>query len=88
MRLKYSPCFSTINTRFRYIDENTIEIYSEPYAFSPACVSWLTIAQDTNGAILSASKDSGGELHLTVRRFYTGDCSEWDDDKEHDFAST
>ena len=87
MKLKYSPCFSTIDTQFRYINENEIEIDGKTYSFDPACVSWPTIAQDTDGAILSATRDSNGELHLTVRRFYTGDCSGWGDGKEHDLIN-
>ncbi len=85
MKLKYSPCQSSAlpETQIKYVDENTLNIDGEDYSFDPQLVSWPTIAQDTNGIILSAYRDT--ELHLTVRRFYQSNCSEWDTGVEGDF---
>jgi hypothetical protein len=85
MKIKYSPCQSSTlpETQIKYVDENTINIDGEDYSFDPTHVSWPTIAQDTDGVILSAVRDR--ELHLTVRRFYQSNCSAWDTGKEGDF---
>ena len=85
MKLRYSPCQSSTlpETQIKYVDENTINIDGEDYAFDPLCVSWPKIAKDTNGAIISATRDT--ELHLQVRRFYTSDWQSWYSETEVDF---
>jgi hypothetical protein len=87
MRARYSPCQSSTlpETRIRYVDENTITINGNLREFDPLCVSWPKISEDTNGEIISAYRDGGGELHLTVRKFYRSNCSAWDTGKEQDF---
>lgn len=86
MKIRWSPCQSSTlgETIVKYVDENTINIDGEDYSFDPSHVSWPTIAQDTNGVILSAYRDT--ELHLTVRRFYQSNCSAWDTGKEAPFG--
>jgi hypothetical protein len=85
MKLKYSPCQSSTlsETQIKYVDENTVNVDGEDYSFDPQNVSWPTIAQDTNGVILSAYRDT--ELHLTVRRFYVSGHEAWDTGVEGDF---
>ena len=85
MRIKYSPVKSdTEDTNIRYVDENTILIDGEEYQFDVNSVIWPTIRNDTNGKILDAFVDDNGELCITVRRFYTGSCSDWDTGDYHD----
>ena len=84
IHIKYSPCQRDgYETQIKYVDENTINIDGEDYSFAPQNVSWPTIAQDTNGVILSAYRDT--ELHLTVRRFYVSGHEAWDTGVEEDF---
>lgn len=88
MKILYSPCQSFgPETQILYTDENSISIDGEVYAFDPTHVAWPTISGDTSGIILAASRDSGGEIHLTVRRFYQSDCGAWDRG-EVDFAAS
>lgn len=92
MKIKYSPCLYNIyskskafpNTEIRIIDKNTIVIDEEMYEFDKDSVEWQNITNQTNGVILEASRDDVGELWLTIRRFYTGDCSEWDNGEYHE----
>jgi hypothetical protein len=82
MRLKYSPCKHDRDTLITVMDDNALNIDGEVYEFDPLDVAWPTIAQDTDGVILEAHRDSR-ELYVTVRRFYSGNCSAWDDVKYH-----
>lgn len=85
MKLKYSPVHTdNQNTVIEYVDENTILIDGEEYQFDSNSVIWPTIFDDTNGKILNAFVDDNGELCITVRRFYTGSCSDWDTGDYHD----
>jgi len=86
MMIKYSPVKSdTEDTSIKYVDENTIIIDGEEYQFDSNSVIWPTIYDDTNGKILDAYVNDNGELYITVRRFYTGSCSDWDTGDYHDF---
>lgn len=89
MKIKYSPCKWNPNaeanlplgtlpdTEIKRIDENTITIDGEPQEFPPEAVAFPGIAEASQGRILEAHRE-GGELFLTVRRFYMGSCSAWD----------
>ena len=86
MRIKYSPVKSdTEDTNIQFIDEKTILIDGEEYQFDSDSVIWPTIYNDTNGKILDAFVDDNGELCITVRRFYTCSCQDWDTGDYHDF---
>ena len=88
MKLRYSPvkynehspaCVGhKPDTEIIYVDENSISIDNEVYGFDPGMVAWPKVAQDTDGVILSASRDTSGELSLCVRRFYSSSCGTWD----------
>ncbi len=77
MRIKYSPCKHDHDTSIRVIDGNTLQIDGKPYEFPSDAVTFPDIAIQTGGAILEAHRE-GGELYLTVLRFYSGSCTEWD----------
>ena len=49
MKIKQCPCYHNYDSKIKYVDENTINIDGEDYTFDPVCVSWPTIAKDTNG---------------------------------------
>ena len=63
-------------------DDNTISIEGKHYEFDTESVDFPQLAEQVDYAILEAHRISG-ELHLTVRRFYTGDCTEWDTGDYH-----
>lgn len=91
MKVKYSPIKwnehaslkSWPDTEIKYINENTISIDAEVYEFDSESVVWPDIFNATGGAIMSASRDAGGELCIEVKRFYTGDCTSWDTGDYH-----
>ena len=83
MKLKYSPCKHDRDTLITPLDDNALNIDGEVYEFDPADVAWPTISQDTEGVILEAHRE-GGELYVTVRRFYSSSCGQWDDGQYHE----
>ena len=83
MRLRYSPCKHDRDTLIAVMDDNALNIDGEVYEFDPSDVAFEECAVQTGGVILEAHRE-GGELYVTVRRFYSGSCSEWDDCKYHE----
>ena len=93
MYLKYSPmkynehspaCSgSKSDTEIAVQDENTLIVDGEVYEFDPLDVAWPTISADTDGVILEAHREAG-ILHVTVRRFYSSSCGQWDDGQYHE----
>ena len=83
----YSPACMNINpnTEIKYVNENTINVDGLDYEFDSNSIQFPNINVDTQGVIISAIRDT--ELHLTVRRFYSNDCSTWDTGMESDFVS-
>ena len=86
MRIKYSPCKSDRDTVIEVIDENTIAIDGEEHTFEADSVSWPDIFAETNGAIIEAHREDG-ELCLTVLRFYSESCAEWDSGDYHEVTA-
>jgi len=86
MKIKYSPVKwneharieAEPNTQINYIDENTIKIDEELYEFDNESITFPEIHSQTNGVILEANRNEFNELFITIRRFYTADCTEWD----------
>jgi hypothetical protein len=86
MKLRYSPvkynahspaCAGHLSdTVITVMDDNALNIDGEVYEFDPLDVAWPTISADTDGVILEAHRE-GGELYVTVRRFYTSDWQSW-----------
>jgi hypothetical protein len=93
MNLKYSPvkyneqspaCIGhKPDTEITVKDDNTLLIDGEFYEFDPSDVAWPTISEDTGGIIIEAHREDG-MLFVTVRRFYTLSCAEWDDGQYHE----
>ena len=93
MRIKYSPvkynehspaCVGhKPDTEIVVQDENTLLVDGEVYEFDPLDVAWPTISADTDGVILEAHREAG-ILHVTVRRFYSSSCGQWDDGQYHE----
>jgi hypothetical protein len=95
MKLKYSPCkwnpyaasqyadYTKSDTVITVMDDNALNIDGDTFEFDPMDVEWPTISTDTNGVILEAHRVDG-ELYVTVRRFYTGSCSDWDTRDYHE----
>jgi len=85
MKIKYSPTkfneYANIqansNTKINYVDKNTVNIDGEDYEFDIESVQFPDIHEQTDGVILEAHR-TDNELFITVRRFYTEDCTEWD----------
>ena len=71
------------DTEIKVISDNIIQIDGEEYEFSPLDVQWPDIRTQTNGVIHEAHREDG-ELFVTVRRFYTQSCSNWDTGAYHD----
>jgi hypothetical protein len=92
MKIKYSPVrwneHSQIrakeNTEIFKKDENTILIDGEEFSFDIDSVQFSDIADNTNERILDAYRKDG-ELYLTIRRFYTESCVEWDTGEYNDY---
>ena len=86
MKLKYSPvkynehspaCVGRLSDTISIVmDDNSLNIDFELYEFDSSDVAWPTISADTDGVILEAHRE-GGELYVTVRRFYTIDWQSW-----------
>ena len=93
MKLRYSPvkynayspaCAGHLpDTVITVMDDNALNIDGEVYEFDPADVAWPTISADTDGVILEAHREAG-ILHVTVRRFYSSSCGQWDDGQYHE----
>ena len=64
-------------------DENTLLVDGEVYEFDPLDVAWPTIAEDSGAVILEAHREAG-ILFVTVRRFYSSSCAQWDDGQYHE----
>jgi hypothetical protein len=83
MKLKYSPCSSSRDTRIEVVSASLLSIEGEPYEFAAAAVAWPGIAEQTGGAIIEAHREDG-ELCLTVLRRYSGPRPQWDDGEYHE----
>lgn len=87
MKIKYSPCkwneYAKIDARpdtdIEVVDANSIKIDGELYEFDTESIQFPDIYTQTDGKILNAYRDESNILYITVRRFYTYDCTEWDD---------
>ena len=85
MKIKYSPIKwnehaeikAPADTIIKFKDENTIKIDGELYEFDIESVQFPDIHKQTDGVILEAHR-TDNELFITVRRFYTDDCTSWD----------
>lgn len=98
MKIKYSPCLWNPNAAHNFPegmlpdttvvvkDENTLIIDGEEYEFPADGVIGDGISEATSGVILEVHRESG-ELYVTVRRFYTGSCSEWDTGLYHEVTA-
>lgn len=92
MKIKYSPIkwneYANIeaqpDTMIEFIDQNTITVDGQLYEFDNDSIVWPDIYEQTNGVITEARRDETGELYLTVRRFYTHQCIEWDTGDYHE----
>lgn len=82
MRIKYSPCKSDKDTDINIIDDNTISIDGELYEFDKESIEFPMLAELTDYIILEAHRKSE-ELFLTIKRFYSGNCTEWDTGDYH-----
>lgn len=86
MKIKYSPVKfneyadskSPADTVIKYKDENTIRIDGELYEFDSESIQFPDVFTETDGIILEAHRDELNEFYVTVRRFYSNDCSAWD----------
>lgn len=84
VNIKYSPCKSeTKNTAIVIRSATDIEVDGVIYTFDFDGIKWPDVAVETDYAIIEAHR-AAGELFLTVRRFYTGSCSDWDSGAFHD----
>ena len=83
MKIKYSPCKHDRNMAIEILLENTLLIDEELYEFDIESVQFTDIASQTDGVIIEAYRDEINELYVIVRRFYTGDCTEWDSGDYH-----
>lgn len=83
MKLKYSPCSSSRDTRIEVVSPSAITIDGEPYEFAAADVAWPDIAEKTKGVILEAHRDEFNELYLIVLRRYMGSRPQWDNGYYH-----
>ena len=84
MKIKYSPINSDVNSKIVFIDDNVLSIDNELYEFDADSVIYPDLCEITNGVILDAYRDETGELYVTVRRFYTNSCEEWDTGEYHE----
>ena len=84
MKIKYSPIKSDVNSKIVFIDDNVLSIDNELYEFDADSVIYPDLCEITNGVILDAYRDETGELYVTVRRFYTNSCEEWDTGEYHE----
>jgi len=74
MNIKWSPQSAGKANSITVIDDNTLEIDGEQYAFPTDIVQF-----DASGPVLEAHRDSGGELYVTVLRQYVGgNWPSWD----------
>ena len=82
MHIKYSPCNAnkdTVITIKSFSPPELITIDGIDYGpFDTDGVEWPNIVTETDGTIIEAHRDSSGELYLTVLRFYSGSCFNWD----------
>ena len=83
MHIKYSPCKHDRDTTIEAADANSVKIDGQLYEFDPISVQWLQVAADTEGIIIEAHREAG-ELYVTVRRFYSGNCADWDTGSYHE----
>lgn len=82
MFIKYSPCHTNKDTIIEAVNENTLRIDGELYEFDPESVTWPEIFTQTEGVIIEAHRKDG-ELFVTIRRFYSVSCVEWDSGEYH-----
>lgn len=82
MKIKYSPCSTNRDTIIKAVDDNTIRIDGTDYEFDTESVTWPEISEQTDGAILEAHREAG-DLYVTVLRFYSGSCTDWDTGAHH-----
>jgi len=81
MKIKYSPCASSHNTKIIITSDATLDIDGVPYELSLGDSEWPDIWEQTGGVIIEAHKEQG-ELFLTVLRRYVESCP-WDDGQYH-----
>jgi len=82
MKIKFSPCKSSMDTVFSVKDENTIEIDGIGYYFNPSYSDYPKIYEDSNENILKAFRENGF-LYVTLIRKYKNICP-WDDKNYRD----
>lgn len=95
MKLKYSPVkwnefakhnlppWTQPDTQVRVLSETMLELDGRCYEFDTNSINFEGLIESTNGEILEAFRQDG-ELYVTIRRFYTQGCSEWDTGEYHD----
>jgi hypothetical protein len=83
VKLKYSPCKSDWDTKIEVLSESEIRIDDETYEFPIDGIDASDIAEQTDFAILEARQEDG-VLYLTIRRFYSYSCADWDDGQYHE----
>lgn len=89
MKLKYSPIMWNPNAAHNFyadvrpdtlilpLSETSLEVDGEVYEFPADVIQFDDVMTQTDGVIIEAHRE-GGELYVTLRRFYTEDCSAWD----------
>jgi hypothetical protein len=82
MKIKYSPCKSNKDTEIKVI-ENKLYIDNDEFIFDNDSVAFPDIYIQTAGKILEAYRKDG-ELFVTVLRYYTSSCFDWDTGDYHD----
>jgi hypothetical protein len=81
--IKFSPCLAKKDTIIKKLSDTIISIDGEEIGpFDLDGVSWPDVFKETSRAVLEAHR-TNGDLYLTVIRYYSGSCSEWDDGKYH-----
>jgi len=84
MKLKYSPCKTDHDSRIVVVSVESVTVDGSLWEFDGNDAVWepSKLVEATDGAILEAHRVDG-ELYITVRRFYSSSCSEWDDGEYH-----
>lgn len=93
MKIKYSPVKWNsyakhaegvlADTVITYKNATTVTVDGTDYEFPTEYVTFPKVREDTKGVIrLAFRKD--GTLYLTIRRYYTKTCKDWDTGDYHD----
>ena len=85
MKIKYSPCNNSSDTEITVNSASSLTIDGKLYEFPEDGVSAdsAELFLATKRSILEAHR-TGGELYVTVRRFYRDTCQTWDTMDYHD----